>query len=103
MKRLPLFVLALILCAAAAMVSSGIGQAAFLSAIADATEATDGAFRDGMYLGKLAAERGSEIHIASRRWATDRDRASFSAGYTRGYNKVLKRRVGRSDRLSQAE
>ena len=35
---------------------------------------TDGAFRDGLYLGRLAAEGGSEPHVAIGRWATAEDR-----------------------------
>lgn len=103
MKRVPLFVLALVLCAAAAMSRGGIRQGASVSATANAAEATDGAFRDGLYLGKLAAESGGEFDIASGRWSMDHDRASFSTGYAQGYNKVLASRGGRSDRLSRAE
>jgi hypothetical protein len=103
MRRL-LCVLALLLCAgAAATLLSGIRQDASLSATKDAADAINGAFRDGLYLGKLAAERGSEIHIASGRWAMDQDRASFSMGYEQGYNKVLRSRARRINRLSQAE
>jgi len=55
---------------------------------------TDGAFRDGLYLGQLAAERGSESHIAVGRWATPDDRSSFTAGYQQGYNEFLASRGG---------
>ena len=51
--------------------------------------ATDAAFRDGRYLGKLAAERGESPHIAVGRWATAADRASFTAGYEQAYNEVV--------------
>ena len=47
--------------------------------------ATDGAFRDGLYLGKLAAERGQVLRPAIGRWSADRDRSMFAAGYRRGY------------------
>ena len=53
------------------------------------SQATDGAFRDGLFLGKLAAERGAKPHVAVGRWATVEDRASFTAGYQRGYNESL--------------
>jgi hypothetical protein len=59
------------------------------AAIDDIGQTTDGAFRDGLYLGRLTAERGSESHVASARWATDKDRASFTAGYRLGYNQFL--------------
>ena len=43
------------------------------------------AFRDGKYLGKLAAERGDTAHVATARWANESDRAEFSAGYEQAY------------------
>jgi hypothetical protein len=45
----------------------------------------DGAFRDGLYLGKLAAECGQAMRPALGRWSTDQDRSMFAAGYRRGY------------------
>lgn len=45
----------------------------------------DGAFRDGLYLGRLAAESGQPIHPAIGRWSAEQDRANFIAGYRRGY------------------
>jgi hypothetical protein len=55
---------------------------------------TDGAFRDGMYLGRLAAESGGEHHVSVGRWATAQDRSSFSAGYEQGYSEFLASRAG---------
>jgi len=60
-------------------------RAAAPHASAEATLATDGAFRDGLYLGKLAAERGQVMRPAIGRWSTDWDRSMFAAGYHRGY------------------
>jgi hypothetical protein len=48
-------------------------------------ESTDGAFRDGLYLGKLNARDGNEQHIATGRWSTGKNRASFIDGYHRAY------------------
>jgi hypothetical protein len=56
-----------------------------LSASENVSHATDGAFRDGLYLGRLAAENGVAPHVVRGRWATEADRASFTAGYLRGY------------------
>jgi hypothetical protein len=50
---------------------------------------TNAAFRDGLYLGKLAAEHGAQPHVASGRWATVEDRSSFTAGYQRGYGQIV--------------
>jgi hypothetical protein len=58
-----------------------------------AAQISDGAFRDGLYLGKLAAERGAEPHVAIARWATPEDRSSFTAGYQQGYSEFLVSRV----------
>lgn len=55
---------------------------------ADVLFAADGAFRDGLYLGKLAAENGQPARLAIGRWSTDHDRSMFAAGYRRGYNKT---------------
>ncbi len=54
---------------------------------------SDGAFRDGLYLGRLAAQSGDERHISVGRWATAQDRSSFSAGYEQGYSEFLASRV----------
>ncbi len=54
---------------------------------------TDGAFRDGLYLGKLAAQNSGERHISVGRWATTQDRSSFSAGYQQGYSEFLASRL----------
>jgi hypothetical protein len=50
---------------------------------------TSGPFRDGLYLGRLAAERGARAHIGAGRWTTPQDRAAFVAGYQRGYGENL--------------
>lgn len=51
--------------------------------------ATDGAFRDGLYLGMLAARNAEPLRPAVGRWSTERDRSTFIAGYTRGYQEVF--------------
>jgi hypothetical protein len=53
---------------------------------AEARLSADGAFRDGLYLGKLAAESGRPLRPAIGRWSADQDRSMFTAGYRRGYN-----------------
>jgi hypothetical protein len=58
---------------------------------AEAGFAADGAFRDGLYLGKLAAQSGQSLRPAIGRWSKDQDRSMFTAGYLRGYNEVVAR------------
>jgi hypothetical protein len=47
---------------------------------------TNAAFRDGLYLGRLAARQNTQEHVASGRWATVADRELFIAGYHEGYS-----------------
>ena len=72
----------------------GLGTSALLAASsriaqtrtsAEVRFAADGAYRDGLYLGKLAAESGQQARPAIGRWSTDHDRALFTAGFTAGY------------------
>lgn len=51
--------------------------------------AADGAFRDGLYIGKLAAKGGQPQRPPIGRWSNQRDRASFVDGYRHGYTAVL--------------
>jgi hypothetical protein len=57
----------------------------------EALLAADGAFRDGLYLGKLAAEQGQPLRPAVGRWSTAQDRATFTTGYRRGYRDYVAR------------
>jgi uncharacterized protein with FMN-binding domain len=43
--------------------------------------ATNAAFRDGLYVGKLDAARGNAIHVAVGRWSTKEGRSAFAEGY----------------------
>jgi hypothetical protein len=45
----------------------------------------DAAFRDGMFLGRLDADRNRKPHLACGRWSTDVDRRSFVSGYVEAY------------------
>ncbi|GEM_PF-4612861 len=52
-------------------------------------ERTDAPFRDGKYLGKLAAENGENAHIAAGRWSKPEERQAFTTGYLQGYEGVV--------------
>jgi hypothetical protein len=56
------------------------------SQIAERQLAADGAYRDGLYLGKLARATKKTMHPPVGRWSTEKDRASFVAGYRQGFN-----------------
>lgn len=66
------------------------------------TEAASSAYQDGLYLGRLTAKNGNLPHISRGRWSTDEDRASFSAGYERGYGTIIAARVAAADAGSAA-
>jgi hypothetical protein len=51
----------------------------------DATQETDAAFEDGFYLGGLDAQAARKVRPSIGRWNDPKDRASFLAGYERGY------------------
>ena len=56
------------------------------SASLDVQLAGDAAFRDGLYLGKLARTAKTPMRPPVGRWSTEKDRASFVTGYRQGYN-----------------
>jgi hypothetical protein len=60
---------------------------------AEARLAADGAFRDGLFLGRLAAKNGQPLSPPTARWSGKQDRASFTAGYRRGYTEIVARAV----------
>ena len=53
--------------------------------------ANDGAFRDGVYLGELARAAHRQMRPPIGRWSTEKDRASFAAGYRQGFGEVSTR------------
>jgi hypothetical protein len=75
----------------------------FSSPNENVAQITDGAFRDGLYLGRLAAESGAEPHVAIGRWATLEDRTSFTTGYQRGYGEFLASRAAPTAHERRAE
>lgn len=77
--------LALVLCVGTAGLISGKNK----QNTVDARLAADGAYRDGLYMGRLAAQSGRPLRPVTGRWSTSQDRASFAAGYTRGHNEAL--------------
>jgi hypothetical protein len=56
-----------------------------LNGQAETVLAADGAFRDGLFLGRFSAANGLAMRPPVGRWSTQQDRARFLAGYQRGY------------------
>jgi hypothetical protein len=88
MKKLSVYMLVIALSAGSA---ATVQRAMRIQADSDTNVLidTNGAFRDGLYLGKLAARNGEPPHIAIARWATDKDRSAFREGYERGFSQTL--------------
>lgn len=53
-----------------------------------ADQRLNAAYRDGLYVGKLAQQRGDERQPSVGRWSTSADRDSFSAGYSEANTRV---------------
>lgn len=66
--------------------------------LAERQLALDGAFRDGLFVGQLTAKDGRPLRPPVGRWSSDSDRASFLAGYHRGYNDALRGTSGHPER-----
>jgi hypothetical protein len=62
------------------------------AAAPDATPRVDAAFRDGLFQARLDVQSGRKARIASGRWGTDQDRASFIAGYKQAYRELAEAR-----------
>ena len=45
----------------------------------------EGAYRDGLYVGRLHRQQGLPSRPATGRWSRDADRQLFENGYRRGY------------------
>jgi hypothetical protein len=74
---------------AAAAASVMLGRSTSSPSTVEGEQATNGPFRDGVYLAKLAVQTGEPPHISAGRWSADADRESFVAGYKRSYEQSL--------------
>jgi len=84
MKRVFAIVLGLVICAGASTMITSVRSNRWSTAI---NQATDAAYRDGLFLGQFDANRGRTRHVCVGRWSTASDRNSFIAGYEAGYVK----------------
>lgn len=51
----------------------------------DSAHATNAAYRDGLFLGKLDARSGNKHRVCLGRWGAQSDRVAFASGYEDGY------------------
>lgn len=50
-----------------------------------APSANSAPFRDGLFQGKLAKQRGERPRISQSRWSFDEDQAGYTAGYQKAF------------------
>jgi hypothetical protein len=81
MKKITLGTLAIVVMTASAFTFREQNTAQKISP----NQSNNAAFRDGLYLGKFAAEGGNQYRIAVGRWSRTDDRTNFASGYDRGY------------------
>jgi hypothetical protein len=91
MQRLLAYVLAMGCVGTSAMLVQHNGKPR-PSQSAELRLANDAAFRDGLYLGRLARAANRQTRPPIGRWSTEKDRASFVAGYRQGFGEELSRR-----------
>jgi hypothetical protein len=89
MSRLSTYALAVVICLGTTAMLAISNPNVKQGANAEIRFASDGAFRDGLYLGRLAAEAGRPLRPTIGRWSTDQDRSMFTVGYRRGYGESL--------------
>ena len=89
MKKLTLSALALLVMTASALtLRAGNMQPAAAPELANSA-----AYRDGLYLGKLAAEQGSDSRASTGRWIQAKDRVAFASGYEQAYKTQIANRA----------
>lgn len=104
MKKLSLYVFAMALALGiAASFLTGAVTSGTQTAAAQVNSATNAAFRDGLYLGKLDAGRGNRPHLGSGRWNQDADRRNYIEGYVRGFNEAAIASGNSGNRMQTAE
>jgi hypothetical protein len=86
MKKLSTYAFVIVICLGTTALLATSGRTIRPSEGSEAQFAVDGAFRDGLYLGRLAAERGELMRPSVGRWSTAQNRSMFSVGYRRGYD-----------------
>jgi hypothetical protein len=50
---------------------------------------TSAPYRDGLFEGKLARERGEKGHVSAGRWSSELDRSAYTSGYLEGFDGAI--------------
>jgi hypothetical protein len=58
---------------------------------------SDAAYRDGIFMGRLQAKEGRTARVMTSRWAAEKDRTSFAAGYSEAYGATMAERQNREN------
>jgi hypothetical protein len=103
MYRISTFATAIALCLGTTAVLNNSKSITKPTTNVEAIFAMDGAFRDGLYLGKLTADRRQPFHPGIGRWSSEQDRAMFTAGYRRGYCAVVANAQAHAESARSAE
>jgi len=94
MKSRVFLMLALSVSFAAGMIVGEAKRGASLPTV-ELAQSADAPFRDGLYQARLDVEEGRKPHAAIGRWNSAEARASFLAGYQRGYRPWSAATIGR--------
>jgi hypothetical protein len=89
MTKLSTYAFVIVLCLGTTALLATSGQTSKPSQGSEERFAADGAFRDGLHLGRFAAQHGQPSRPCSGRWSREHDRSMFTAGYHRGYLEFL--------------
>ena len=89
-RRLSIYVLTLVLTCAVGVVLTKVSahHPHFAGSPVAVNNPADAAFRDGLFQGRLDAERSRRQHLLIGRWSGGADRRSFVAGYLQAYREM---------------
>jgi hypothetical protein len=103
MKKLSTIAFVIVLCLGTTALLATSGRTITPSDSSEAQFAAAGAYRDGAYMGRFAAEHRQPSHPGSGRWSSHQDRAMFNAGYQRGYGAFVTRAGANAQQVQPAK
>ena len=101
MKRLSIYVFTIVLTCAVTAVLARVAAHQHHFIRSAVNNPADAAFRDGLFQGRLDAERSRRQHLSIGRWNVDADRRSFAAGYLQAYREMYARAASEPPRAWQ--